>query len=267
MNFLKRITSYEITKRQRFILMSFFLTVILITAQTVSEGARVQTIGVLAFFTVFLAMFSLWGELGGIKYLLLLLTPVYFVVGASLFYFLLPVRWLTRLPFALLFAVSVYLLMLTANIYNVAAIRTIALHRAARAVGMLFALVCAFFLVNVLLSLHLAYYLVVLGVVIIFGPLYLVQLWSNELEEFISRKLALFTSVFTLVTAQAAIIFAFWPLAPISAALILITIMYVLLGLGQFAYNQQFKVRYVYEYVGIALFVAIIVVVTTRWGG
>src|SRR3990167_7624821 len=122
--------------------------------------------------------------------------------------------------------------MLTANIYNVAAIRTIALHRAARAVGMLFTLVAAFFLINVLLSLHLAFYLNFLGVIILTGPLYLVQLWSYGLEDYVTRKVALYTFVFTLVTGQMAAIFSFWPLEPINGALILVTVMYVLLGIG-----------------------------------
>lgn len=267
MNFFKRITSWEVTKRQRFILMSFFLTVVLVAAQTVPESLRLATIAFLALATLFLAVFALWGELSGIKYFLLLLLPVYFVVGASLFYFLLPVRWLTRLPFALVFGISTYLLMLTANIYNVAAIRTIALHRAARAVGMLFTLVAAFFLINVLLSVHLVFYFNFLGVIIIAGPLYLVQLWSYGLEDYVTRKVALYTLVFTLVTGQMAAIFSFWPLEPINGALILVTVMYVLLGIGQFAVIDGLKRRTVYEYVGIAAVVALIVLITTRWGG
>lgn len=267
MKFFKKITSWEITKRQRFILMSFFLTVVLVAAQTVPQNLRLETIVFLAIATLFLAVFALWGELTGIKYFLLLLLPVYFVTGASLFYFLLPVRWLTRLPFALVFGISTYLLMLTANIYNVAAIRTIALHRAARAVGMLFTLVAAFFLINVLLSLHLAFYFNFLGVFMIAGPLYLVQLWSYGLEDYVTRKVVLYTFVFTLVTGQMAAIFSFWPLEPINGALILVTVMYVLLGTGQFAVIDGLKRRIVYEYVGIAAVVALIVLITTRWGG
>ena len=267
MKIFKNIISFEITKRQKFIFMSAFLTVVLVATQTVPTDFRLETIGFLAAATIFLAIFCLWGELHGIKYFLLLLKPVYFVVGASLFYFLLPGRWLTRLPFAFLFGISVYLLMLTANIYNIAAIRTIALHRAARAVGMLFVLVCAFFLINVLLSLHLPFWIEVPLILSIVGPLYLVQMWSNELEEYISGKLFSYTLVFTLVTVQMATVFSFWPLAPINGALILITVMYVLLGLGQFAFNEQLKPRIVWEYTSVAIFVAIIAVITTRWGG
>ena len=136
--FFSKITSFEITKRQKLVFMTFVLTFFLIITQVVDESMRFQTVGLLALLTIGLSIFALWGELAGIKYLLLLLLPVYFVAGASLFYFLLPVRWLTRLPFAVLFGISVYLLMLTSNIYNVAAIRTIALLRAAHAVGLLF---------------------------------------------------------------------------------------------------------------------------------
>jgi len=266
-SFFPGFTSYVITKRQKLILMSFFLTVVLVATQTVSENLRFYSIGFLAVSTLLLAIFSLWGELSGAKYFLLLLLPVYFVTGASLFYFLLPVRWLTRLPFAFLFGISVYLLMLTANIYNVAAIRTIALHRAARAVGMLFTLVAVFFLINVLLSLHYQFYLNALGVALIVGPLYTVQLWSAELEDYVSRKVALYTGIYTLVTAQMAMVFSFWPLEPINGALILVTVMYVLLGVGQFAITEGLKRKIIFEYIGVASIVALIVLVTTRWGG
>lgn len=266
MKFFKRVLSYQITKRQKLILMSFFLTFVLIATQTVGEGLRYQIIGFLAVATLLLAMFALWGELSGVKYFLLLLLPVYFVIGASLFYFLLPVRWLTRLPFAFSFGISVYLLMLTANIYNVAAIRTIALLRAAHAVGLLFSLVSTFFLTNVLFSLHLPVYYIVPVVALICGPLYLVGMWSYELEEFVSRRVFVYAGVFALVTAELATIISFWPVVPINGALIIITTMYVFLGLGQFVFQDKIKQRVVWEHLGVALLVFVIVLMATKWG-
>ena len=263
----KNITSYEITKRQRFILQSVFLTGVLITTQTVSENLRFGTIGFLTFATLFLSTFSLKGELSGIKYFLLLLLPAYFVAGASLFYFLLPVRWLTRLPFAFLFGISVYLLMLTANIYNVAAIRTIALLRAARAVGLLFSLISTFFLANVLFSLHLPFYLVALATIGIVMPLYLAGLWAYELEEFISRKVFIYALILTLVTDEIALVISFWPIASINGALALATIMYALLGLSQFDFENKLKPRVIWEHLSVAFIVFVIVVISTRWGG
>lgn len=265
--FVKKITLYKITKRQKFMFMSLFLTLVLIASQTVSESLRYQTIVFLTISSVFLAVFSLWGELSGVKYFLLLLLPAYFVAGASLFYFLLPVRWLTRLPFAILFGISVYLLMLTANIYNVAAIRTIALLRAANAVGLLFSLLSTFFLSNVLFSLHLPFYLVFLAIGVITMPLYLVGLWSYELEDFISRRVFFYAVVFTLMSAETALALSFWPIVPINEALVMATEMYVLLALSQFHFQGRLKQRTVYEYLAVALVVSVIVVVVTRWGG
>jgi len=263
----RKITSYEITKRQKLILMSFFLSVILLATQTVGEDIRYQVMGFMVVATAFLAVFSLWGELSGIKYFLLLLLPIYFVAGASLFYFLLPVRWLTRLPYAFLFAISIYLLMLTSNIYNVAAIRTIALLRAAHAVGLLFSLIATFFLVNVLFSLHLPFYLLVAGIVVVTFPLYLVSLWSYELEEFISRRVFIYALVFTFVSSQIAIVLSFWPIMPINGALSLATIMYVLLGLARLDFEERLNRRVAWEHVAVAFVVLVIILMTTRWGG
>lgn len=267
MRFFKKVTSYKITKRQKLLLMSFLLTIVLVATQTVSVSLRYQVMGFLGVATILLASFTLWGELSGVKYFLLLLLPVYFVMGASLFYFLLPVRWLTRLPFALMFAVSVYLLMLTSNIYNVASIRTIALLRAAHAVGLLFSLVATFFLTNVLFSLHLPPYIITPGVVLVCMPLYLVGLWSFELEDFVSRKVFLFASVFTLFTAELSAVISFWPVAPINGALVVVTIMYVLLGLGQFVFGEKLKDRVMWEHLGVALIVSVIVIFSTHWAG
>lgn len=264
---IRRVSSYEITKRQKLILMSIFLTVILLTTQTVGESLRFETIGFLTLATILLSIFALWGELSGIKYFLLLLLPVYFVAGASLFYFLLPVRWLTRLPYAILFGISIYLLMLTANIYNVAAIRTIALLRAANAVGLLFSLISTFFLVNVLFSLHPPFYLVVAGIVVIVFPLYLVGLWSYELEEFITRRVFNYAAIFTFVSAQIALVLSFWPIVPINGALAMATVMYVLLGLAQPHFEDKLRRRTVYEYLLVSLAVFLVIGVSTRWGG
>lgn len=265
--FFSKITSFEITKRQKLVFMTFVLTFFLIITQVVDESMRFQTVGFLTLLTIGLSVFALWGELSGIKYLLLLLLPVYFVAGASLFYFLLPVRWLTRLPFALAFGISVYLLMLTSNIYNVAAIRTIALLRAAHAVGLLFSLLSAFFLANVLFSLHLPFYLIVAGTLVITFPLYLVGLWSYELEEFVSQRDLAYASAFALISAQIALVLSFWPVAPINGALALATVMYVLLGLGQLEFGEKLKGRVVMEHLAVALVVFIAILATTRWGG
>jgi hypothetical protein len=82
----------------------------------------------------------------GIEWLTVLTLPPLYTAGVGLFYFLLPVRWLTRLPVAMAYGLGMYVLLLTENIFSVASIRTIQLLRAAQAVGFLLTLVTGFFL-------------------------------------------------------------------------------------------------------------------------
>jgi len=156
--------------------------------------------------------------------------------------------------------------MLTSNIYNVAAIRTIALLRAARAVGLLFSLISTFFLANVLFSLHLPFYLIILGTIGIVMPLYVVELWSYELAEFISRRVFLYALIFTIVSAELVLAISFWPIVPINGALASSTVMYVLLGLAQLYFDDKLKRKVTYEHLGIALIVFVIIIISTRWG-
>src|SRR4030042_1211151 len=58
-----------------------------------------------------------------------------------------------RFPFLVFYGLGIYALFLTTNIYTVAAIRSIALLRAARGVGFVLTLTTAFLLFDALLSL------------------------------------------------------------------------------------------------------------------
>ncbi len=254
-------------KRQKIIITSALLTIGLLSTQLVDFNLRFKFIAGLGVASYVLSLWSLWEGINLAKAVIVMILPVFYTLAVSSFYFLLPVRWLTRLPFAVVFGISVYLLMLTSNIYNVAAIRTIALLRAANAVGVLFSLISTFFLANVLFSLHLAFYWTMLGVAVIVMPLYLVGLWANELEDFISRRVFNYAAVFTYLTLQITLVFSFWPIAPIFEALAVATIMYVLLALAQLDFAGKMKPRAVWEHLGVAGIVFLVIIFATRWGG
>ena len=50
---------------------------------------------------------------------MLFLLPILLSVAMYLFYFLFPVRWLTRIPFVLVYGISMYAVLLSSNIFNV----------------------------------------------------------------------------------------------------------------------------------------------------
>jgi len=160
-----------------------------------------------------------------------------------------------------------YALLLTENIFSVAAIRTIQLFRAAQAVGFLLTLVTAFFLYDTILSFRLSFWTNALLVFIISFPLILQALWSVKLEDYISPKVWLFSFVLSLVLAEVACAISFWPVNIASGSLFLVTMMYIILGLSQQHFARRLFPRTVQEYLGVGIAVLVIILLTAHWGG
>lgn len=258
--------SLELTKRHKFVAISGFCAAGLIAIQTVPYDLRYGGILALTSLSSLLTLAVLWKEMAGVKYWMLLILPSAFTAAVSLFYFLLPVRWATRLPVAVLFGISFYLLLLTLNIFNVAAIRTIALLRAAHAVGVLFTLISAFFIFNVYYSLHLNFLLLFLLIFVTSFVLLLQALWAFELEDLVSRRVLLYTAVYALSVAEIGLTLGFWPIVPIYGSLALTSALYVFLGLTQVHFTQRLTKRAVWEYVLVAASTVAILLLTSKWG-
>jgi len=254
-------------KRQKFVLTAILLSIGLLAIQIANVAWRYQAIGVLILLTYLLAAWSLREGLSGIDWLTVLTLPPLYTAGVGLFYFLLPARWLTRLPVAAVYGLGMYALLLTENIFSVAAIRTIQLFRAAQAVGFLLTLVTAFFLYDTILSFRLSFWTNALLVFIISFPLILQGLWSVKLEDNISPKVWLFSFVLSLVLAETACAISFWPVNIASGSLFLVTMMYIVLGLSQQHFARRLFPRTVQEYLGVGIAVLVIILLTAHWGG
>ena len=142
-------------KRQKFVLTAGLLAAGVWVMQLVPLEWRYVLIGLLTGLTYVLAAWSLSEGLEGWEWLTVLLPPTLFTAGVGLFYILLPQHWLAKLVIVGLFGVGQYALLLTGNIFSVAAIRTIALFRAASAVGFVMALLSGFWFLRVWLFLGL----------------------------------------------------------------------------------------------------------------
>lgn len=254
-------------KRQKFVLTAILLSIGLLAIQIANVAWRYQAIGVLILLTYLLAAWSLREGLSGIEWFTVLTLPPLYTAGVGLFYFLLPARWLTRLPVAAVYGLGMYALLLTENIFSVAAIRTIQLFRAAQAVGFLLTLVTAFFLYDTILSFRLSFWTNALLVFIISFPLILQALWSVKLEDYISPKVWLFSFVLSLVLAEVACAISFWPVNIASGSLFLVTMMYIILGLSQQHFARRLFPRTVQEYLGVGIAVLVIILLTAHWGG
>jgi hypothetical protein len=254
------------SKRRKLVIAALALTLALVSIQSIEIEARYQAIGVLAGLAYGFSAWALLEDLKGIEWLTVLILPVLYPVSVALFYFLLPERILTRVGIMGLFGVGMYALLLTENIFNVAAIRTIQLLRAAHAVGFLLSLLVAFFLWNTIFSFKLAGWWNAILVFITAWPLLLQAIWSVNLEDYLSKQVLNYTWGLSWVLASLALMISFWPVTIMVASLFLVTVLYVILGLAQHKLSGRLFKKTVEEYVWVGGIALIITYWLASWG-
>lgn len=255
------------TKRRKFLLVSFLLTLGLVGTQLVQVEYRYHTLAVLAFVAYGLSAWALFDDLKGVEWLAVLSLPTIYPVSVGLFYFLLPSGLVSRVFVLLLFGVGMYALLLTENIFSVAAIRTIQLLRAAHAVGFLLTLVTAFFLYDTMWSFRWPFWMNGLWVMVFSFLLLLAGLWSAELVEgTLSKRTWLFGILASMGLAEIAIGLSFWPVSIAVGSLFLVSMMYVALGISQQYFMGRLFQKTLQEYIGVGVVVLITLTLLTPWG-
>ena len=258
---------FDLNKRQKIIVASVILTFGLLSTQLVDFNLRFRF---LAGLTVLAYLISLWALREGLNLLkaaVLLILPTLFVLGLASFYFLLPVRWLTRLPIAFLFGLSFYSLLLSQNVFNVAAIRTIPLYRAASTVAFLFTLITAFFLFNVIHAFNLLFIWNGLLVFLVSCLLILQILWSVNMDEELHPSVAAQSLLLSLGMGELALVFSFWPIVTTMWSITLASAMYVFVGLSTQFLRERLTKRVTLEYLTIGALVFMVAFLTTSWTG
>ena len=257
----------NLNKRQKIIISAVLLTIGLLSTQLVDFNLRFKFIAGLFVATYILSIWALWEGLNLTKAVVLMILPTFFTVALASFYFLLPVRWLTRLPIASVFGLMFYLLLLAQNVFNVASLRTIPLYRAASTASFLFTLLSAFFLFNVIYAFNLLFFWNGVAVFLISYPLILQVLWSIQMEDKVSAAIFVQSFIISIVLGELALDFSFWPIPNTIWPLIISSSMYVLLGLTTQVLKSRVNGRVVWEYLTIGTLVLIIGFLTTSWTG
>ena len=255
------------SKRRKFVITSILLCLGFIGIQLINDQNRFWAIGILSGLTFFLFLWALWEGLGKNMTLLTLVLPVIFTAGVGIFWFLLPANIYTRIPIVIFYGIGIYVLCLTMNIFSVAAVRTIALLRAARGVGFVLSLVTSFLVFDTVLSLKTAIYILVPLVLLVSFPLYFQGFWMVNLEKEFSSKIFLLSLVSALVTAEVALLLFFWPVSIVVGSLFLTVTFYVLLGLGQAEAEERLFPGIVREHLVVGAIVFIAMFLSTHWGG
>jgi hypothetical protein len=260
-----RLLNPPLTKRQIFVAVTLMLTGTLLLTQLVPLEWRYGFVVLLSVMTYCLSAYALREDLDGVEWGTLLTPITLFSAAIALFYFLLPTRWLTRIPVAALYAIGIYALLLTNNIYNVAASRTIALLRAARSVGYLLTLTTFYLLILTVLSQRSS---VLVNVAAAFGfgaALVVPSLWSATLEPEIGKRVKDLSIVLVAILAQFAWLLSFWPAPVTMVALTLTSVFYSGVGMAQEYLAEKLYKKTIVEFLVVNVIVFIVLLLTTSW--
>lgn len=257
---------FSFSKRQLFVGATLILTAEMVATQLFSGSIRLDLLLLLVISTYIISALALGFDLTGWEFLTLLILPAFYTAAVFLFYYLLPTRWITRLPILGLYALGMYAILLTENIFNVAAERNIQLLRAAHSVGLVISLVTVFFLVETILSLHLLFYINILIVGLIIFPLSIQALWSMELTENITPAVWWGSLIITVTISQLVFVFSFWPIKPTLEGLLITTTYYSLTGMIQQYLIGRLFPRTSREFLGVLIIVFAMALLVVRWG-
>ncbi len=267
----------KIQKRIRLVISSFILTLLMLMATFFSFDKYIYFIVLFIFSGVLLTYFSiidlnkktglLSRSVNKVKtgWLMLFLMPVYMSISFYFFYFLFPVRWLTRFPFIIIYAVSIYALLLVSNILNVGVEKSLQLFRAAFSVNFFYQTLVFFLIANVLFSMKSNFLLNGIGVFVLSFPLVLQYLWSIDPQINIEKELVKYGIISSLFFGELSVIFSFVPINGAILSLFITGSYYSLLGvLYNFLKKRLFK-ETIKEYLVVWAFVFLVVILSVRF--
>lgn len=254
-----------IEKRRRFIIVSLFLSFVLFLSSFISFNQLKYIIPFIVILTYGAVFFAILERINGVEWYMLFVHIVCFTIFYILFYFLLPIRWLTRIPFVGLYGIVTYALLLSSNIFNVGAVKSVQLFRVAFSINFFLISITAFFIFSLILSLKLHFFLDFISIAILIFPITIQFLWSINPSTLLDKKLLKYGLLISLFVAEIGLIFSFMPIRSIIFALFLTALFYSVLGLFH-AYidGRLFKDR-VREFLFVLFFVFIITMLSVKW--
>jgi len=255
----------EFSKRQRFIISVIILSLLLFSSEHLFGKSGVYTIFSLAFLTDILLFWTIRKDLKSLNSFQVFILPFFYSLSFGLFYFLIPARFLTRILMTSLYAVGLYSLLLSMNIFVVSSIRTIALLSSARTVSLALSLLSFFFLSNVTFSLHIN---IVITLLLMFGFsffLILQSIWVYTLDKQDKQLPSRILWVGMIATCLTEVSFVLWffPTNPTIIAVFLTGFFYIVVGLSQIWFERRLFRNVMWEYIWVAVIVFLIFVVFT----
>lgn len=242
-------------RREKFIIISLVLAGLLLLIQSLPLEWRVLgSIGFMVL-TYFTCAWALYENLEKHEWLTILPMPTLLAGSVAFFYTLLPSTLVSRIAVFVVFAVGMYALLLTSNIYSVSKGRSIQLLHAAHAVGFWFMMLASLLYTEVLYASKISPWLVGLGVMAVHIPLIFVSLWSMQLKEKITKEVVMYSVLFAVLLGELALVISLLPISVWDSALIIMAVMYLTVSYARSVLLGRLFARTFTEYALAAGFV------------
>ncbi len=259
---VKTLTS--LTKREKLIFSVIILSVGLFIAEHLLGKSGIFTIFTIAILADVLLFLSLYSDLKENTFFQIFILPFFFTLSFGLFYFLVPSRYLTRIFTTSLYAIGLYSLFLSQNIFTVSSIRTISLLSSARTVSFVITLISYFFLSNVLFSLHVQFVPYLIFLFLFTFPLVVYSIWTYTLEKNIFKNIY-WSLILTFVIIEVGSMLWFWPSTPTVLAIFLSGVFYTVIGLSQVWFEKRLFKSVMWEYIWVSSIVLVTLLLFTSW--
>lgn len=209
--------------------------------------------------------FALLEEIEKIDWFGLFFMPVSITIFLYIFFYLFPGRWLTRIPFIVVYSISIYAALLCANIFNVGVEKNLQLYRAAFSINFFYQTFLAFIIFNILFSLK-EFFLINMAVV--GGASFFLSLhlfWTIKLDRHLTKEVVYYALFVVIFLAELTLFVSFIPLRSTIGALFLSASYYSLGGVIYNHIDQKLFKETVREYVFVWIFVLIIMILSLSW--
>jgi hypothetical protein len=254
-----------IEKRIRFVISTLCLSLLLLISTFFFFDKAGLFIPLLILGSYGATFFALYEGIEKIEWYMLFLMPVLLSVALYLFYFLFPVRWLTRIPFILVYSISTYAVLLSSNIFNVGVEKNLQLYRAGFSVNYLIQTMVFFLLSNVIASFHWGF----LANAVLFGILAFgmsLQLyWSIRLDLHLRKEVIHHAWLTALLVGEMCLFLSFLPVQESIFALVVAVLYYCLAGLTHLHLDDRLFRHSVREYTTILIVILAILFLSISW--
>lgn len=248
-------------RREKFVLTALILSLLLFVTQMVDLSFRYWSILAFAVLTYFLSGWALMEDLQKHEFFTILPLPALYALSVSLFNLFIPENWLSRVLLFIFFAMGMYAILLSSNIFSVAKARTIQLLYAAQAISLFFTLLISFLFISIIFVLKLPFWLIVPLVGLTHFPLVFSSIWSVNLKSKIERGELLISFLPTLVVMQFALVLSFLPLDDWLVALLIMALLYLYLSFTHSYLKGRLFDKVVKEYLFVAASIWVLFIV------